>query len=872
MTSAGASETRPVSSPVPPLDAGAFAPGTILADRYRIVALAGRGGMGEVYRADDLRLGQPVALKFLPASLERDPAARERLAAEVRNARTIAHPNVCRVYDIGEVQGRSFLTMEYIDGEDLASLLRRIGRLPAAKALEIARQLCAGLAAAHDKGVLHRDLKPANVMIDGRGQARITDFGLAVEAGLSAPPADFAGTLAYMAPERFHGAPPTAQGDLYALGLILYETYTGKPAFKAATIGDWQRAHEDSTPSSPSALVSEIEPAVERAMLRCLEKDPARRPRSAAQVAASLPGGDPLAAAVAAGETPSPELVAASGAEGTLPRWQAWLWLAAVVTGFAALMSVISWWSLASRATLPHPELQKERAVQILRLAGYSEPASDSARWVRSNAAYLAHFRGAGDGGRALDAAVAGPWAVLYCYRRSPASLATFSGQVSADDPAPTMSGDAYLELGTDGRLVELRIVPSRRDAASPPAGTVDWSPLFAAAHLEPGRLTPVQPGWGPLHAYDTRAAWEGILENERVRVEAAARHGRATYFRVSPSWMDQTAGRDVAPPRASAFQQWFNVALILGSIAFVGVLAVRNLRLGRGDRRAAFRLAAFLSATFAVGNVLSRHWTAASAGTGAADTVVPGPGTVGPAQQVLATFGPALFLALAVWLTYIGFEPYARRRWPHLLIASTRLLEGRWRDPLVGRSLLAGVTGAVATTVLAALAVAAVRLTGPEVIVPGLVSGTLDGVIPFAGYVARHSSTYGWLAVIYPAMLLLARLALRRNAAAWAGLTLGCLAMNLAWGRAFFGPYPVVVAPFAIILTAGSVLMLSKSGLLTLMVWLAVLVVLRDTPWTSALTRWYAGPTWLSAATIAALALWGFRNVLGKQPAFPTD
>jgi hypothetical protein len=151
-------------------------------------------------------------------------------------------------------------------------------------------------------------------------------------------------------------------------------------------------------------------------------------------------------------------------------------------------------------------------------------------------------------------------------------------------------------------------------------------------------------------------------------------------------------------------------------------------------------------------------------------------------------------------------------------------------------------------------------------------VSGTLDGVIPFAGYVARHSSTYGWLAVIYPAMLLLARLALRRNAAAWAGLTLGCLAMNLAWGRAFFGPYPVVVAPFAIILTAGSVLMLSKSGLLTLMVWLAVLVVLRDTPWTSALTRWYAGPTWLSAATIAALALWGFRNVLGKQPAFPTD
>src|SRR5512135_2164461 len=214
----GTSETRLGSSPSRPLDTMNFAPGTVLADRYRIVALVGRGGMGEVYRADDLRLGQPVALKFLPPTLERDQTARDRLLAEVRSARTVSHPNVCRVYDIGEVDGRSFLTMEYIDGEDLASLLRRIGRLPAAKALEIARQLCAGLGAAHDKGVLHRDLKPANVMIDGRGQARITDFGLAVSPSAASVPADFAGTVNYMAPERFRGAPATVQSDLYALG------------------------------------------------------------------------------------------------------------------------------------------------------------------------------------------------------------------------------------------------------------------------------------------------------------------------------------------------------------------------------------------------------------------------------------------------------------------------------------------------------------------------------------------------------------------------------------------------------------------------------------------------------------------------------
>jgi serine/threonine-protein kinase len=210
--------------------------------------------------------------------------------------------------------------MEYIDGEDLASLLRRIGRLPPAKALEVARQLCAGLAAAHDKGVLHRDLKPANIMIDGRGQARIADFGIAVEATPDAAATDDSGTLAYMAPERFAGKPATVQSDLYALGLILYETYTGKSAFAATTQGEWRRAHTDSAPSSPSAIVPDIEPAVERAILRCLAKDPAKRPASAAQVAAALPGGDPLAAAIAAGETPSPELVAASGEEGTLPR------------------------------------------------------------------------------------------------------------------------------------------------------------------------------------------------------------------------------------------------------------------------------------------------------------------------------------------------------------------------------------------------------------------------------------------------------------------------------------------------------------------------------------------------------------------------
>ena len=209
---------RPSSHPS--RDKDRFAPGTLIAERYRIISLLGRGGMGEVFRADDLTLGQPVALKFLPESMI-DESMLERFRNEVRIARRISHPNVCRVYDIGEIDNQLFLSMEYVDGEDLSSLLRRIGRLPSDKALEIARKICAGLAAAHDKGVLHRDLKPSNIMLDGRGEVLIMDFGL---AGLAHEIEDVrSGTPAYMAPEQLAGKEVTARSDIYALGLVLYE-------------------------------------------------------------------------------------------------------------------------------------------------------------------------------------------------------------------------------------------------------------------------------------------------------------------------------------------------------------------------------------------------------------------------------------------------------------------------------------------------------------------------------------------------------------------------------------------------------------------------------------------------------------------------
>ena len=238
--------------------------------------------MGEVYRAHDLTLGQEVALKFLPEVAARNPAALARFYNEVRIARQVSHANVCRVYDLGEVDGQPYLSMEYVDGEDLGSLLRRIGRLPSDKAVEIARQLCAGLAAAHAKGVLHRDLKPANVMLNGRGQVVITDFGLAALADEIPGEEIRNGTPAYMAPEQLAGKEVTMQSDIYSLGLVLYEVFTGKRAFEASTLAELVRLHSETTPLSPSSLVKELDPAVESAILRCLDPGAfaiVRRPR-----------------------------------------------------------------------------------------------------------------------------------------------------------------------------------------------------------------------------------------------------------------------------------------------------------------------------------------------------------------------------------------------------------------------------------------------------------------------------------------------------------------------------------------------------------------------------------------------------------------
>ena len=356
------------------IDHGRFEPGALLGGRYRIIERLGRGGMGEVYRADDLKLGQPVALKFLPSDVDKDPARLTQLHTEVRMARQVSHPNVCRVYDIDEVDGHTFLSMEYVDGEDLASLLRRIGRFPEDRALEIARQICAGLAAAHERDVVHRDLKPANVMLDGTGKVRITDFGLAGAAGESIR----AGTPAYMAPEQLAGSEVTARSDIYSLGLVLYEIFTGQRALDGKNLAELIRKREQSGILPPSSIVKTLDHRIENTIMRCLRPVADDRPPSAIAVAATLPGGDPLAAALAAGETPSPQMVAAAGAREALSARAALAAAVWIVLSLATIAALYQRVTMINRLAIPKPPAAlQDRAQEALAKLGYNPHSVD---------------------------------------------------------------------------------------------------------------------------------------------------------------------------------------------------------------------------------------------------------------------------------------------------------------------------------------------------------------------------------------------------------------------------------------------------------------------------------------------------------------
>jgi predicted Ser/Thr protein kinase len=843
------------------LNDGRFLPGRLLASRYRIIALLGKGGMGEVYRADDLTLGQAIALKFLPEEASRDEGLLERFRNEVRIARRVSHPNVCRVYDVGEVDGNTFFTMEYVDGEDLSSLLRRIGRLPQDKAIDIARQLCAGLAAAHSKGVLHRDLKPANIMLDGRGQVVMTDFGL---AGLidQIHGADIrSGTPAYMAPEQLAGKEVTAQSDLYSLGLVLYEVFTGKRAFTAEALTALVRGGETTAPSRPSSVVKDLDPAIERVILRCLEPDPRMRPTSALSVAGALPGGDPLAAALAAGETPSPEMVAAAGETAGLAPRIAIACLVAILIGLASAVYLTIRQSGLEQMTLElSPEVLTQKAREMLVHFGYEGHPTDSFSDFDYDAGfqdYVEEHQKHPDWGKILHSR---PTLLKFLYRQSPDAMVASDfhdllltpGIVDWIDPAPILSGMVRMQLDHQGRLIMLEALPPELASSSSSATpTFDWNRLFGAADLDPTQFQPAQPLWNSLASSDARAAWTGKWPGTELplRVEAAAFQGKPVFFRLIGEWT--VPPRMQAPPQTAAKKAGSMIFLcLLGSMIVGGILvARRNYRQGRGDLDGALILAKIVFVLLLTVWLFRGH-------------LVPRLSSFGLLILALAT---ALFLSTMIFVLYLALEPYVRRYWPHAIISWSRLLTGRIRDPLVGRDILFGVLlGVVWIVVFKINSFALTRMgASPPLLSTEYLAGVRHGLGQWLSQLPQ--AILGTLQFFF--LFLGVKLIFKKD---W--LAALVIVAIFTTAKSLGSTHLAVDATTSLVVYSILALIVYRFGLVSLACAIFAVDMLANVPFTADISAWYFGTTMFALLSVVALAGWGFYYSLGGEAAKQTS
>jgi serine/threonine-protein kinase len=837
------------------IDHGRFPPGTILGGRYRIVGRLGRGGMGEVYRADDLKLGQPVALKFLPPEVDRDPARLMQLHNEVRMARQVSHPNVCRVYDIDEVDGHTFLSMEFVDGEELASLLRRIGRFPVERSLELSRQICAGLSAAHERGVMHRDLKPANVMLDGTGKVRITDFGLAGAAG----EAIRAGTPAYMAPEQLAGSEVTAQSDVYALGLVLYELFTGQRAVEAKNVAELVRKREAGI-VPPSEVVRDLDPAIDRAILWCLERDPADRPASALGVAAALPGGDPLAAALAAGETPSPEMVAAAGGTSALDAAPAIGGLVATLVCLAAFAAATDRALITSYVPLDKPpEVLTDRAREVSRVLGYTDVPLDTARGFAAAGEYLRFALQRGDGAATRERLRTGrPAGLQYWFRSSPRRLIPtgHNDNVSLVDPPFTVTDMRSVLLDTEGRLLEFHAVPPQLEDAATAPSRANWAPLFDLGGLQQASFQPVEPRWTPRSYSDERAAWEGPMPgwpDQKLRVEAAAYRGRVVFFQHVSPWTQP--GRMRETPQ-SATQRWIQsiiAAAVLVVLSGALLVARHNLRKGRGDRRGALRFSmVVLVAMFLTWVVGARHVAVVNTELG----------------RLFEATGWALFCAGVSWVLYLALEPYVRKFWPATLISWSRLLAGRFMDPHVGRDVLIGVFVACAFVLLGRIDFHIRPVLGYPALppaVPRLV--TLEGTRQTLATIGQviFNAAFNSLWILFA--LVAVRLVVRR---VWitAVIMVGFLMLT---GAANIAETPPIWLGLSISLIAVSamVFVILRFGLLSLLTLFIVNFLLGSAALTLDTSKWFFSSSTTILLIVSALAVYGFWASRGGEPVF---
>ena len=925
---AAPSSPAPSSRSVLRIDQGRFAPGSVIATRYRIVNLIARGGMGEVYRADDLKLNEPVALKFLPESLAGDKQWLERFLEEIRVARTVSHPNVCRVYDVGEhltsatgdrpAVAEHFLTMEYVEGETLSSLHARIGRLPPRKAEQIAQQLCAGLAAIHDAGILHRDLKPSNILIDDKGQAKVTDFGLAAAGELKGYHAA-AGTPGYVAPEPLSGIEAPPRGDIYQPGLALCELFPGRPAYVSTDGEDLLVLQQNTDPPPPSALVPDTKPRVEQAIIAALERDPISRPATVRQVARMLPGGgDPLLAALEAGETPTPSLVAMSGGRGRMNPAAA-----AIALGlFGALVALGIWMGGRGASlirTVPlnkSPHALAENARSMLSTLGYdlaSEDLSPSEPGPSDpSPAQSGHEAWGWDLSEELLAEIERtdtstarwerlkrdrPPAIEFWYRWSPDPLRPRgpTGVITPDDPPNSLAGMISLRLTPRGRLRDLAVLDRQTywpvdtktglpvGVTGPPRPDIEWSTVFRQAGLDLRDFTDITPqspdnkrkSTGPVDQRvppvfaDRRFTWEGVYPESpdtAVRVEAATFAGRLVAFRTVETDLPLAQISHQPQTRAwSAYSIYLRTSIVIITLLGAAGLAWRNITSKRGDRPGATRTAIAIAAAVPLMFLLEASTLRTDSTSGAF-------AFMGNLTWMLSL---GVGAGLGAWLMYIAVEPYVRRLWPQSIVSWTRLVHGRVFDPLVGQSLLVGALMGAASLPIIFVSRLAPRWMSLPPAAPyyskRIETGMLDGPRQALGHMLESGLQGVQMAMLMLVGVVLVKMVVRKT---WIAILIFGAAQSLAWtmNQPTLNDWSWPVFAITWSLLAAMMLawlgVLVRYGVLALIAGAAVFSALGTLPITFDFEKWYAGIGMMGLAIVIAVPLYGAAAAVGGRSA----
>ncbi len=834
-------------------------PGTIIAGRYRIVSPLGVGGMGIVYRAEDLTLNQPVAIKFLPPAVATNPAWLARFRNEARLARTVTHPNVCRVHDIGEADGENFITMEFVSGEDLASLLRQIGRPSNDKSLNIAKQICAGLATAHRAGVLHRDLKPANIMIDADGNARITDFGIAGLSGHIAAGEIRAGTPAYMAPEQITGRDVTVRSDIYALGLVLYELFSGCQAFRAETIGEYLRLHENQTPRPLSEIVEHLPQGVEDVVQQCLQKQPELRPASALHVAAALPGTDALQVALESGITPSPDLIAASPARKNGASHRAWLMVAglSLLACVAILRSVypIQWDNLG---TLP-PAALAERARRSLETAGFSRPlAHEAFGYCATEDAWqpmALAFAGEDIATRVLPARAAEP---CFFYHQSDRPLVPVAmenvfwraGYVTPWDPPIAKANSRAVLLNSGGDLILLGAGPD--DAAGESkAGDGDrvnevWSALKRAAGMDIDRPDTVE-----SPAIDFQGCKISELSNTRTLngrasvMAGCTSHGSPTFFAAGTQPKEDSpvrGGEKIVGASQRSIVITAQRMLFLLLFVITVPIGLRKLCTARIDYHGVVQIAIVIVLLEIAAAVLhlERSVSFYDGLSRLCMAVVRGAGIAG-------LFG----------IFYLAVDAYARRFWPHLLVTWNRLLLHRFGDPDVRFHTLIGACVGCWWAFVTAAERAIVSITGQDVRpmfsgerVAEKLHGVTAALASYLGCV-EQSLIYGLLFLL---LLVVVRTWIRHPA--WAAVVCALLMAPVVVPRGA-NSYTAWLA-MGLCGVVVCVWIMVRYGLLAMVVAIFVSAVLNATPMNVSSHAWTAGISMCAIIIVVCFIAYG--------------